>query len=140
MDNKLDSYRTADTMGKSQIELILQVYDGAIKAFTKAREHYEQEQNNEGHEELEKARKFLTHLYTTLDTDRGGDVAENLGKLYALIISQTDIVQATKDLKMIDTNLTLLGNLREGWAGIGELQKTELVPSEAQTETVNTAM
>jgi flagellar protein FliS len=115
MKKNLQSYRTVDTLGKSQLDLILQVYAGALNSFAGARAHYEKEEYNAGYEELEKAKRFLTHLYTTLNPDEGGEVAENLGKLYAFLVNQIQVVQATKELKLIDDSIQILKNLREGW-------------------------
>ena len=105
-------------MGKSQIELILQVYDGAIAAYKAASECYQNSDFEGGFTQLEKAKRFLTHLYTTLDEESGGEISENLAKLYAFMISQTDLTIATKDLTVIRGNLKILNNLRAGWAGI----------------------
>ena len=65
-------------MGKSPVELVIQVYDGAIASFNQATEHYNQKNLNEGWEQLEKAKKFITHLYTTLDEDKGGEIAHTV--------------------------------------------------------------
>jgi flagellin-specific chaperone FliS len=73
MDGKLSTYRTIDTLGKSQVDLILQVYDGAIAAFRAAAEHYVSGELQGGYEQLERARKLLVHLYTTLDQGKGGE-------------------------------------------------------------------
>jgi len=118
MDNRLKAYQRTGTLGKSQIELVLQVYDGAIAAFTAAGECYKKSELTEGYEQLQRARKFVTHLYTTLDFDKGLEVAENLGKLYAFLISQTDLAVATKDQAVILGNVKVLRKLREGWSGI----------------------
>ena len=140
MDTKLETYRTTDTLGKSPVELVITVYDGAIKAFQTATEHYQNDRSNEGYEQLQKARKFVTHLYTTLDMERGGDIAENLGKLYTLVLTQTDIAQATQDNKLIETNISLLKNLREGWIGIDQEQSTGPTPAAAEPGHINTAL
>ena len=124
MNNKIGSYKSADTIGKSQIDLILQVYDGAIGSLKSARAAYESERLTDGREQMDKAKRFVTHLYTTLNMEKGGEVAENLGKLYAYVISQSYVVQATKDLEMIDDMVTVLDNLRGGWRGLKD-QQTE---------------
>ena len=140
MDTKLESYRTTDTLGKSPVDLVIKVYDGAILAFKEANNHYQNDQSDEGYDELQKARKFVTHLYTTLDMQKGGDIARNLGKLYTLILTQTDIAQSTKDLELINTNITLLSNLRDGWIGLKDQQKSTSVPVASQTDHINTSI
>ena len=115
MDGKLNTYQQVETSTKSQLDLILKVYDGAIKSFKDASDHYKNEKFNEGYEQLEKSRKFLTHLYTTLDMDKGGEIAQNLGQLYVYMINQVNVAEATKDLKLIKENIDILNNIRYGW-------------------------
>ena len=121
MPNKLKEYQRADTMGKSHLDLLIQVYDGAISSFKSARQAYHEQENQQGYDHLEKGRRFLTHLYTTLDYDQGGEIAENLGKLYTFLISQVEIIQATKDVSKLQNSIKVLENLKAGWAGLKEV-------------------
>lgn len=116
MDGKIAAYRRADTMGKSQIDLILMVYDGALKALRAAAGHYRDEDNDGGYEQLQQAKRFVTHLYTTLDLKKGGEVAENLSKMYVWVLSQLLVIEATKDVDELDAVTQALDNLRSGWA------------------------
>ncbi|RME26342.1 MAG: flagellar protein FliS, partial [Candidatus Zixiibacteriota bacterium] len=97
MDERLNAYQTADTLGKTQLDLILKVYDGAIAALRAAASAYENNDNNQGYEQIVRSRRFVTHLYTTLNPEAGGEIAENLGKLYAFVLSQTHLAEATHD-------------------------------------------
>ena len=128
MDSRLSAYRRTETLGKSQLDLILQVYDGAVNAYTSAREHFEREEFQSGREALDKAKRFVTHLYTTLDFEKGEEIAQNLGRIYAFVISETDAVQGTKNTKQLDAVISILGNIRSGWAGLGE-SNTEKQPT-----------
>ena len=118
MDGKLSTYRTIDTLGKSQIDLILQVYDGALAAFKAAGEHYRNDELQGGYEQLERARKFLVHLYTTLNQEGGREVASNLAKLYTYMICQIDAVEASHDAALIESNIKILDNLRAAWSDL----------------------
>lgn len=115
MNNKLEAYRYADTMGKSPLDLVITVYDGAIKALRTAAEYYRNKKNQDGYDEIQKARRMVTHLYTTLDTEKGGQVAANLGKMYSWVIAQLSIIEATKDVEQIEAVVIALNNLRSGW-------------------------
>lgn len=130
MDTSVSSYRTVDTHGKSQLDLILQVYDGAVTAYNRAREHYRAEEFTPGREQMERAKRFIVHLYTTLNTEEGAEVAENLGKIYAYVIQETDIATATKDTGKIDDIIGILDNLREGWRGLKEQEAEGSIPAE----------
>ena len=122
MDGKIAAYRHADTMGKSQIDLILMVYDGAIKALRDATNHYSKDENDAGYEQLQHAKRFVTHLYTTLDMSKGGEVAKNLSKMYVWVISQLFVVEASKDVDELGSVTKVMENLRFAWAEIKEQQ------------------
>lgn len=127
MDDKLQAYRYADTMGKTPLDLILVVYDGAIKALKTALENYSRNNPGSGYDELQKARRMVVHLYTTLDNQKGGEVARHLGKMYTWVINQITVLEATKDVNELESVISMLTNLRSGWAAL----KTE--PSSAAT-------
>jgi len=139
MDNKIGAYRESDTLGKSQLDLILQVYDGALSYYKQARDAYADENWDNGYKTLEKARKFVVHLYTTLDPEKGGEVAENLGKLYTYVIAQTDLVVATKDIAVVDSIIEVLANLRKGWQGLKEKQPAAAKESDNKTPVPETS-
>ena len=125
MNNKIKAYENVNTLGLTQLEIILKVYDGAIESYKKSKEFYQNDKLSEGHDELEKAKRFVTHLYTTLDPEKGDEIAEKLGKIYAFLLSQTNQLQATKELKIIDDNIGMLNNLREAWMYLKKQQKGE---------------
>lgn len=124
MDEKLSQYRKSDTENKSVPELIIMVYDGAVDNLKAAAKLYKAEKMQDGYEAMEKAKRFVVHLYTTLDEEKGGDVAVNLSKMYAYIIERMNFIQATKDIKTIDEAIGLLSNIREGWVGLAEQVKS----------------
>ena len=124
MARNVTEYQRNDTLGKSQLDLVIKVYDGTIDSLKKAKDSYADNNIPKGYEALQKAKKFLTHLYTTLDLEKGGIIAEQLSKLYVFILTQIDVIEATKDLKKIDDNIKILNNLRSGWVGIKQ-QGTE---------------
>jgi len=132
MKKPTEAYRHADTMGKSPLELVLMVYDGAIKAMRSAAAHYARNENQAGYEEIQTAKRMVTHLYTTLDREQGGQVTEHLGKMYTWVISQLYILEATKNVDQINKVIEVMTNLRSGWetlrtqtmAGIDKTKQT----------------
>ena len=69
-------------------------------------------------------RPLIASLHTKLNPEAGGKIAEDLGKLYAFIINQTNMAEATKDLSVIDDNISILDNVRLGWLKL-KRQETE---------------
>lgn len=118
MDGKISSYMAAETSGKSQLDLVIMVYKGAIAAFQAGKKAYAGGDFDEGHNQLEKARRFIVHLYTTLDPEKGGEIAKKLGSLYSFVINQISVIEATKDPNLIDDNITILENVCQGWQGL----------------------
>lgn len=115
MRGRLHDYVAAGTLGKSPLELLIQVYDGAVNALNEARDAYQRADNDTGYERIQRARRFITHLYTSLDFTRGGEVAHNLGQLYAFVLSRTQLIEATKDIQQIDDTISILKDVRSGW-------------------------
>ena len=126
MNSKIKTYDNINTLGMSQLDLVIKVYEGAISSFKVAAELYKAGNSMKGHEQLEKSKRFITHLYTTLDPEKGGEIAEKLGKIYAFLLNQTNLAQATKELKIIDDNITILSNIRDGWLYLKKQQKGEM--------------
>lgn len=144
MQEKVNLYQKVNTLGNSQLNLIIQVYDGAISSFKKAADAFGQDDMAAGREHLEKAKRFVTHLYTTLDMEKGQEISEKLSKLYAFIINQTIIVEATKDIKQLDDNIAILNNLRLGWIGLKQQQaennNNETIQGEGNTDLFSTSV
>ena len=138
MNKKIMNYQAADTLGRSSVELVVKVYDGAISSLKQAAEAYTSNDFARGYELIEKAKRFVVHLYTTLDEDKGQDIARNLSQLYAYVIEKMNIVQATKDLDIIEESISVLSNVRMGWEQLAEqlkkpIESTGEKPSEQET-------
>ncbi|MFH2037513.1 MAG: flagellar export chaperone FliS [Candidatus Zixiibacteriota bacterium] len=125
MKKTIGNYQTVETLSATQLELVIKVYDGAISNFKQAKECYQKEKIQAGHDALEKAKKFIVHLYTTLDEEKGGDIAEKLSQLYAYAIEQIHFVQATKDCDRIQEVVDIFDNIREGWAELNKRSKND---------------
>lgn len=118
MKKKITTYQQADTEGKSQLELVIKVFDGALQSLAAAKAAYAEEDYQQGYRDLEKVRRFVVHLYSTLDFVQGGEVADRLGKLYVFMMGEIDIIEGTKDNARIESCVRVLTNLRDGWAGL----------------------
>jgi flagellar protein FliS len=135
MNKQIKTYRQVDTVGKSQIDLIIQVHSGAIQALGAGRDCYTAGDLNAGYEQIETARKFITHLYTTLDFEQGGEIAQDLGKLYVFLSGELDVIEATKDVAKIDASLRIIDNLRKGWEQLRREGKVAKAPVGQNTAT-----
>ena len=115
IERGIGSYQKFDTLGKSPLELLLMVYRGVAKELKEAEEAFARVDRETGRAKMERARKYITHLYTTLDNDKGGDVAVKLGQLYVFIIERIQVAQATGETAIVGDLRAIIENLQSGW-------------------------
>jgi len=139
MKKHLSTYQRAQITGASQQELILMCYRGSIQYLKEARTGLEAGEVDKFSEMLEKAHRVIFHLYTTLDMERGGEIAEKLAELYSYIINQLYLLNATKKVDIFAAVLKVLENLKEGWEQMGQEENRETTQSATETESQNAA-
>jgi flagellar protein FliS len=61
------------------------------------------------------AMEIVGFLYMNLDSDQGGEVANNLGSIYAYILSQLSRVNLYNDTETAERMVGLLEPLRDSW-------------------------
>ena len=132
MKTGCEAYETINTMSMSQLDLILAVYRGAVGYLEQAKEAFAESRFDDGRTACDKARKCVVHLYTTLDMERGKEIARHLGHLYAYMIEQIDLAVASKSLKRIDDVIGVLNTLKEGWESLKENQNKAAEPDQPQ--------
>lgn len=118
MDRNMISYQKAQLEGLSQRDLIVMCYKGTVKYLNDARQRLEAGDGEGFSEQVEKAHRVIFHLYTTLDMQQGGEIAQKLAELYAYLINQIYLLNATKNLEIVDGINRIMNTLKEGWEGI----------------------
>jgi len=108
-------------------------YRGSIQYLNQAKQKLETGEVERFSELLEKAHRVVFHLYTTLDMEKGGEIAGKLADLYSYIINQLYLLNATKNVEIFESVLKILGNLKEGWEQMG--QENSQAEAEGITET-----
>jgi flagellar protein FliS len=109
-------YREEHVNGLSQKELILMLYDGAIKFATDAGNSFEKKDFATSYKAIVKARDIVTELLCILNVKQGGEVALNLQRLYVYIIGRLTEANFTHENVLLENVLTILRNLRSAWA------------------------
>ena len=116
------AYRETGVKTASKGRLIVMLYDGAIKELTTAKdkirldgrvELYDLDRFNAS---CIRAQEIITELMISLDTQDGGEIAENLMALY--IFFNQELLQANvhRDKKKIVFVLEMMSSLRDSWA------------------------
>ena len=115
-----DTYLESRVLSADPLELVRLLYQGAIDAVQDARHYLAEGKIRERSGSISKACAILTELMTTLDHERGGEIAGRLGSLYDYM--QRRLLEA--NFQQIDAPLGevlgLLKTISEGWAGIAQ--------------------
>ncbi len=124
MKSGCEAYQKVSTMGMTQLDLILAVYRGTIGFLEQAKTAFDQEKFDAGRTACDRARKCVVHLYTTLDMEKGQEIARHLASLYAYSIEQLDLAVASKSIKRLNDIIGVMKTLKEGWEGL-QARQTE---------------
>ena len=116
----LQSYRQISLETAPPGELVLMLYDGAIRFLNQAKAGFESddplERNQAVHNNVLKAQDILNELSVTLDLDLGGQLAETLRDLYLYMVNRLQESNVKKELAGIEEVLERVSELRDAWA------------------------
>ena len=106
-------------------ELISLLFKALIGALAGAEVHHHHENKDQVREYLSKACRILAGLQGSLDYERGGDIAVNLGELYGYAIRKLFAanVQSDKVLDNVAEVKRLLEPIAEAWENM-DVSKT----------------
>lgn len=119
-------YLRREIEGKSNIEIVIMLYDAGIKFMTTAIHFIEEKNIEKTHYNITKAQNIITELSNMLDMQQGGQISENLYKLYGFIYDRLINANVKKDVKMINEALEIFSSLREAWVEIAKKDKSGL--------------
>jgi flagellar protein FliS len=111
-------YRETEVLTATPGQLVVLLYDHLLLSLRKARVAMEARDSETQSECLEKGRNVLTELLVTLDRERGGEVAANLGALYSFLLGELVQVGIRPDLARLDRVAHMIGELRDAFAQV----------------------
>lgn len=114
----VDTYRQNAVQTASPLQLVIMLYDGAIRFLQLAKTAMEEKDLYAQNQNIQKTQKILTELTSCLDMKQGGVVAENLFALYTYCYNQLTEANLLDQKEPIETCIQLLTELRESWTEI----------------------
>ena len=114
--NPYSAYEKTKVGTADQRQLIVMLYDGAIRFLRKAEAKIGVNDIEAAHNYLIRARDIVSELLATLKPERAGEVGRNLERLYVYIFNRLVEANLTKDQAIVGEVIGLLTTLREGWA------------------------
>lgn len=132
--NAADAYRRTQVQSGTPLELVVMLYDGALRFLAQAQEAVARRDIRSRRAALDKTLAIVGHLQITLDPDRGGVVAAELERLYRYISERLLDCAAHNDLAALQEAARLLTSLREAWHTIATGPPPDATPASALAE------
>lgn len=111
----VDRYRNQEILTASPCHLVVKLYDKAIGCLTLAQDAIRRRDIKARHAANQKALEIITHLTSTLDLERGGEIARNLRRLYGFMCVRLIDVDLQNDAQAAADVIGLLQPLRQSW-------------------------
>ncbi len=112
------SYRRAQVMTASPLQLVLMLYNAAKLRVTQARASLLVGNKSEGAANLEKAQAIVGELMSSLDM-HAGEVAANLFRIYEFLSHRLVTARIKNQPADLDVVLEVLANLEDAWSHVG---------------------
>ena len=111
----LNAYRRTEVQSRTPLELVVMLYDGALRFAVQARDAILQRDLHARREATSRLLAIVAELQNTLDLEQGGEVAATLDDPYGYMSRRVLEATAANDHAPIDEVRRLLETLREGW-------------------------
>ena len=135
--NASSTYKETTIKTAGQGQLIVMLYDEAVKQLTKAVELLEQNAKKKDPGKIEqiskaimKTEEILTELMVSLDFEQGGEISKNLFSLYTWFNRELLEANINKDINRMLTVRDMISDLRNAWSQISN-QSSEKTNREA---------
>lgn len=106
-------------------EILIMLYDGAIRFLLVAKKAHEEKDLEKYHNHLIKAQHIILEFMNTLDMEVGGEIALNLYRLYEYLHHRLVQANIKKDVAMIDEVVDHLRGLKTTWEEAIHIAKQE---------------
>jgi flagellar protein FliS len=116
----VNTYRQTQVQSRTPVELVVMLYDGALQALHTAREAMERRDVAGRRESLDKVLAIVAELQCTLNTDKGGEIAASLDRLYEYVNLRLLEGAMKNDITAIDEVSKLLDVLRDAWKSVAQ--------------------
>lgn len=126
--NVLGAYFEQEVLSADPLDLVCMLYQAAIGRVRDARRHLEARAVAPRCEAISKACDIVGELMSSLDLEKGGEVAFRLRDLYVYILSRLLEANLQKKDEPLAEAIGLLTTLGEGWRELANASRTEAPP------------
>lgn len=115
-------YLTQEVMTASPAKLVSMLYDKIVLSLKEAIASIEAGDIEGRWRANARAMEIITHMWSTLDVDKGGEIAQNLESLFSFMLTRLPEVDIRNDPEPARAVIGLIEPLRDAWR---ELAKRE---------------
>lgn len=115
MNPYLKQYKQTQIETAPKEEILLMLYDGAVRFLHKAKEGFAEKNIEKQHNNIVKVQNIITEFESTLDMEAGGEFAKNLFNLYEFMSAQLLIANVKKNEQALDIVIKHMTSLRDTW-------------------------
>lgn len=130
MQHAAKAYLETQVTTTSQGQLLVMLYDGAVKFLVQAKERMAAKDYAGKGNLISKALDIINELDSTLNTEKGGELAGNLHQLYFYCSKRLFMANSKMEQAPIDEVIKILGGLRSAYAQI--MDQPEALAAAAQ--------
>jgi flagellar protein FliS len=123
-NNGAQAYRQNAVMGASPVQLIVMLYDGALRFIEEGKRAMVAKDFETKNLKFQRAQKIVMELISTLDIRNGGEIATNLLSLYTFVLNELVEGNVKDSTEHIDNAFRTMSELRESWAELDRTPKT----------------
>ncbi|RMD47188.1 MAG: flagellar export chaperone FliS [Aquificota bacterium] len=118
MGNPYEAYIKTDVATASPVKQIVMLYERAILALKGAIEDIKNNNIKSKVNNIQKATDILLALNSSLDMEKGKEIARNLRDLYDFSYQQILLAHAKNDIKLLEDIIEILETLKSAWEEI----------------------
>jgi flagellar protein FliS len=128
------SYQQQALVGATGVEMIVALYDGAIRFLYRAMQCVEESDVHGRRVAVKKALDILTYLQARLRPDVGGSVAVTLADFYSTMFQLTLEASHLESNEQFQEVISFVRNVREAWVVVArDPEAGRLLPRELRT-------
>jgi flagellar protein FliS len=111
-------HASSSLAGAQGMQLTQMLFDGLVDTLVALRGHLVHRSVAAKSAQVTKAHRIVIGLQSTLDFERGGDVARNLNDLYLYVIRRLVHVHAHNDLQALEEITDMMRDIRDAWRSL----------------------
>ncbi len=125
MSYGLRSYKSSRANTASREDLLILLYEGAIRFLERAIKEKEAGRLSEHKMFLRRALAIITELQSTLNFEKGGELSVQLFELYGFMIHRITQANLSQNMEHVQIVIQNLNTLLEGWRDAVRQVKSE---------------